>query len=124
MKCLQLDHVALLVADLDASHRFYHGMLKCDEMPRPAFDFPGAWYRLGPQQELHLIGGRTSEVQSARRGAHFALLVDDIEAWHAHLKETGVKFEPPKNRPDGAIQIFLPDPDGYWVELCQSPPGN
>lgn len=121
MKCKQLDHVALHVADLGESRRFYASVLDLEEMPRPDFDFPGAWFRLGDSQELHLIGGREADVSSHRRGTHFALLVDDITAWEAHLRSQGADFQPPKPRPDGAVQIFLTDPDGYWVELCQAP---
>ena len=85
MKTLQLDHVALHVADVDASCRFYRDVLQLKSLPRPAFDFPGAWFRLGSQQELHLIGDRTEAVHSHNRGNHFALMVDDIDAWEAHL---------------------------------------
>lgn len=56
MKVLQLNHVALHVADVSASVRFYSDVLKLEEIPRPAFRFPGAWFRLGVDQELHLIG--------------------------------------------------------------------
>lgn len=121
MKCKQLDHVAIHVADLDESRRFYSSVLSLDEMPRPDFDFPGAWFRLGQSQELHLIGGREADVSSQRRGTHFALLIEDITAWEAHLRSQGAEFQAPKSRPDGAVQIFLTDPDGYWVELCQAP---
>ena len=31
------------------------------------------------------------------------------------------EFEPPKRRPDGARQIFLRDPDGYFIEICELP---
>ena len=119
MKCKQLDHVALHVADLEESRRFYSSVLNLEEMPRPDFDFPGAWFRIGHSQELHLIGDRKAEVSSHRRGTHFALLVDDIVAWESHLKTTAAEFQPPKSRPDGATQIFVTDPDGHWVELCQ-----
>lgn len=121
MKCKQLDHVALHVADLGKSRRFYATVIGLEEMPRPNFDFPGAWFRLGESQELHLIGGRETDVSSHRRGTHFALLVDDIIEWEEHLRLQGADFQPPKSRPDGAVQIFLTDPDGHWVELCQAP---
>jgi hypothetical protein len=47
--------------------------------------------------------------------------VDDIAAWEVHLKKTGVAFRPRKQRPDGAWQIFLSDPDGHFIELFTSP---
>ena len=81
MKTLQLDHVALHVADLERSVKFYTEVLKLEPMPRPAFAFPGAWFRLGERQELHLIGERTAPVISHNRGNHWALMIDDMDAW-------------------------------------------
>ena len=121
MKTMQLDHVALHVANVERSCAFYHEILLLEPIPRPAFDFPGAWFQLGEVQELHLIGGRERPAVSASRGNHFALLVDDIRAWESHLVETGTRYEPLKTRPDGACQIFVPDPDGHYVELCTVP---
>jgi lactoylglutathione lyase len=62
MEFLQLNHVALHVADIERSAAFYRDVLKLEPIPRPAFTFPGAWFRLGGDQELHLIGERTREV--------------------------------------------------------------
>ncbi|MBW8883429.1 MAG: VOC family protein [Planctomycetia bacterium] len=119
---LQLNHVALHVADLDQSVAFYRDVLRLEPIPRPAFSFPGAWFRLGVDQDLHLIGGRDREVVSHNRGNHFALLVDDFDAWEKYLTENNVKFAPRRMRPDGALQLYVIDPDGYYVELCTLPP--
>lgn len=119
MKIQQLDHVALHVADVEVSSKFYGEVLQLPAMQRPDFDFPGAWFRFGETQELHLIGDRTAEVQSHNRGTHFALKVDDMDAWEEQLKSQGVEYFPRKFRPDGAQQIFFKDPDGHFVELCQ-----
>jgi len=115
----QLNHVALHVADVERSRRFYIDVLGLEPLPRPAFDFPGAWLRLGADQELHLIGGRTREVHSHNRGTHFALRVPSIASAEDHLKRFGQPYTGPKRRPDGAWQIFLVDPDGHCVELCE-----
>lgn len=121
MKQLQLNHVALHVADVAVSCRFYERVLQLEPMQRPGFDFSGAWFRLGVDQELHLIGGRTQPVQAGNRGNHFALLVDDIEAWNQHLQQHTKIVKPLKQRPDGAWQVFVADPDGHVVELCSVP---
>ena len=118
MKILQLDHVALHVKDVDVSCKFYHEVLRLEPLPRPAFDFPGAWFRLGTEQELHLIGDRTQAVFSHSRGNHFALQTDDLAAWERHFQQMGFHHNPRKQRPDGAWQIFLEDPDGHVIELC------
>lgn len=120
MKTTQLNHVALHVADVAASVRFYAEVLQLEPMPRPAFSFPGAWFRLGVDQELHLIGDRDQDVHSHHRGNHYALLVDDIDAWERYFQERSVPYRR-QMRPDGAHQIYVTDPDGYWIELCTAP---
>ena len=117
MHILELNHVALHIRDVDQSVRFYRDVLLLPPLPRPAFDFPGAWFRLGIRQELHLIGDRSQQVHSSRRGTHFALQIESTAPWHIHLESLGVTFDPPKLRPDGAVQIFVSDPDGHWIEL-------
>lgn len=120
IQVVELNHVALDVAEVEASVRFYGGALGLPALPRPAFSFPGAWFRLGPRQELHLIGDRGRAV--GERSGHFALQVADIHAAAARLRAEGVAFRGPKPRPDGALQIFTADPDGNVVELCADLP--
>lgn len=122
MKFLQLDHVALHVADLERSVRFYTDVLKLEPMPRPDFAFPGAWFRLGANQELHLIGERTTPVISHNRGNHWALMVDDMDAWEQYFQKNEIPYLPRRRRPDGAFQIYLIDPDGHYIELCTAVP--
>lgn len=121
MQILELNHVALHVRDLAAACEFYETILRLVPLVRPAFDFPGAWFRLGTQQELHLIGERTESVQSHNRGNHFALRVDEIGEWEKHLQMMKADFRPRKQRPDGAWQIFVRDPDGHFIELFTGP---
>lgn len=121
MRVTELNHVAITVADVDRSIDFYVRILGLEKLPRPAFDFPGAWFRLGKSQELHLIGPREEKAYVGSRGNHFALMVDDIDAWDAQLTREAAQFVPKKVRPDGAYQIFVEDPDGHFIELCTSP---
>lgn len=122
MKTLKLDHVALHVADLERSTKFYTEVLKLEPMPRPAFAFPGAWFRLGASQELHLIGERTAPVISHNRGNHWALMIDDMDAWEQYFQKNEIPYLPRRRRPDGAFQIYLIDPDGHYIELCTAVP--
>ena len=117
LSIIGINHVALYVADVERSVQFYGEIVGLTPLARPAFDFPGAWFRLGTEQELHLIGVRTEPVVSGSRSNHFALEVSDLDAWEAHFIATKTTFRPPKFRPDGVRQIFLQDPDGYWIEF-------
>ena len=121
MKVIEINHVALHVQDVDVSVAFYRDALNLPEMDRPAFDFPGAWFHLGDNQELHLIGDRSNPVQSHHRGGHFALIVGDLDQWESHLDQHNATRLPRQTRPDGALQTFVQDPDGHWIELCVPP---
>ena len=117
----ELNHVALHAADVDKSCDFYRNVLKLETIERPAFDFPGAWFRLGEFQELHLIGGREDAVISRPRSNHFALRADNLDEWENYFREIGQEYVPRRTRPDGAIQIYVADPDGYHIELFTGP---
>ena len=117
----ELNHVALHVEDIKKSTNFYVNTLKLELMDRPKFNFPGAWFRLGEFQELHLIGERKDPIISCSRNSHFALRADNLDEWEEYFKKINQKFEPRRIRPDGAIQIYLVDPDGYNIELFTGP---
>ena len=119
-----LDHVTLVVADLERSRAFYCDLLGMREEPRPAFSFAGSWFQAGPTQ-IHLILEHDRSGPAGRKGDattrqhHFAFLVEDSAACAEELKSRGIPIlSGPQRRPDGATQTFLLDPDGHIVELC------
>lgn len=119
MQVIDLNHIALPVNDLHQSVYFYHNQLGLELIQRPNFDFDGAWIKLGATQELHLIAKLRHITNQAPRERHFALQVKSIDEAEKTLKGSGIKFDNKKKRPDGAWQIFLQDPDGYFIELCE-----
>lgn len=121
IKILELNHVALHVFDLERSIHFYGEVIGLPVIPRPNFNFPGAWFAFGTQ-ELHLIEDKTLKPDS-RGHHHFALQVEDTFAAKAELEAKGVtEFRGPAPRPDGALQLFFNDPDGYLIEMFTPPP--
>ena len=124
-----IDHVTLVVRDLNASRGFYVGLLGMTEVPRPAFSFDGAWFQAGATL-IHLIsehdrsgpaGYPVEVLVKSSRNHHFAFEVDDAYAAAAALKAKGIQLiDDAKLRPDGAVQVFLADPDHHVVELCTS----
>ncbi len=123
MTILELNHIAIYVTDVKRSSEFYREVLQLEPIPRPAFNFPGAWFRLGSNQELHLIADHGGPLFPSHDRNHFALRADDIEAWEHHLERMGADFATRKQRPDGAWQVFLRDPDGHVIELFTPPAG-
>ena len=112
----QIDHISLQVSNVETSTAFYN-KLGFQQLNRPSFDFDGAWFGIGKTQQLHLIEGLTTKVNSGRRNTHFAVSVEDINEFEAHLTQLDISYQPPKPRPDGVVQIFLQDPDGYFWEF-------
>ncbi len=126
-----LDHVTLVVKDLERSHAFYAGVLGMQAVERPKFSFAGSWFQAGKTQ-IHLIlehpeSGPAGvpipqQLLGMSRTHHFAFEVDDAHAATEVLRSKGIPVvSGPKNRPDGMIQVFATDPDGHVVELCSWP---
>jgi lactoylglutathione lyase len=115
------DHYAIAVSDVEVSLAFYVDVLGFAQVERPGFDFVGAWLDIGQGRTLHLIeNDKTRTVDSSSRSLHFAYRVSDIYAWKAYLLSMDVHIAKDiKPRPDGVLQLFILDPDGYWIELTE-----
>jgi catechol 2,3-dioxygenase-like lactoylglutathione lyase family enzyme len=116
-----IHHVSLSVTDLQKAKHFYGTLLGFQELNRPNFDFPGAWYQIGNQQ-LHLIEIaqsstlRTNQHISSREG-HFAIRVKDYHRTLTHLKGRGIELVEKPNSKSGFAQIFCMDPDYNLIEF-------
>ncbi|MFN8436796.1 MAG: VOC family protein [Cytophagales bacterium] len=116
---LKLDHYSIYSFKLEESIKFYSEVLGLKTLPRPEFNFPGHWFEIGNGQELHIISGRTQNISDLpqTRNIHYAFDCDDIASFEIHLKKFNLPTIGPKTRPDGIVQIFIQDPDGYWIEI-------
>lgn len=114
-----IHHVSINVPDIEAAFRFYTDVLGFTPRDdRPDFAFGGAWLDAGGQQ-LHLVEGDAPDA----KGQHFAVLVDDLDATVAELRDRGVEVADPFPVGDGpARQTFLSDPAGNQIELHQTAP--
>lgn len=125
-----IDHVTLVVADLERARAFYVDLLGMQPIPRPPFSFDGTWFQAGATQ-IHLIlehaesgpaGNLEPRDRLGMRSHHLAFEVADASAAVEWLREQGVPIvADPKFRPDGAVQTFVTDPDGHLVELTSFP---
>jgi catechol 2,3-dioxygenase-like lactoylglutathione lyase family enzyme len=116
-----LHHVSINVTDLARARHFYSVVLGLPELPRPDFDFDGAWYRLGDRQ-LHLIvhpparSLRGTTLIDGRDG-HYALRISDFDATLAQLQRHDVPLRARRDNPTPWAQIYVTDPDGNVIEL-------
>ncbi|MGO9197833.1 MAG: VOC family protein [Acidimicrobiales bacterium] len=116
MRPVGIHHVALTVTDLDEALGFYSGALGFTlRADRPDLPVDGAWLDAGTGQ-LHLMVAETP----AGVGQHFAVLVEDLDATVAELREHGLSPSDPS--PVGrSRQAFVSDPSGNLVELHEAP---
>jgi catechol 2,3-dioxygenase-like lactoylglutathione lyase family enzyme len=111
----QLDHVSVLITDIERSRRYYRDLLGLKEIAKPrTFDFKVLWFDLGGQQ-LHLL---LKEKPDARSPRHFALRVEDVQAARTYLREKGIPLDETTVIP-GADRFFVWDPDGNRIEIIQ-----
>lgn len=114
----KLDHYAIEVRDLELTHHFYHQILGFDVVLRPDFDFPGAWYQLGNVSIHVILNTSRDSVQSNSRSLHFAFATPDLVEMKTYLIASGIEIAKDiKPRPDGVLQMFVRDPDGYFIEF-------
>ena len=119
---LRFDHLALHVADLAASVAFYSDVFGLQEIPAAAEGT--RWLSLGKGLALHLIGGRSAPVADVR-SVHLALAGETLDPILQRLRERNIPWSDAAGtsgvvehgRSDGVRQIYLRDPDGYWVEV-------
>lgn len=111
----RMDHVAVVVTDLDRARRFYSDVLRLREVPRPkSFDFPGAWFQMGPEV-LHLLAKPQDEGRGRR---HFCLWVSDAHAAARHVAASGCEvIWEHKYKIEGVDRFFTSDPDGNRIEI-------
>jgi glyoxylase I family protein len=110
-----LDHVSVIITDIERSRAFYRGVLGLREIARPrTFDFVVIWLELGNQQ-LHLLLKDQADTVSPR---HFALRVADVEQARAYCKAKGLRVEETTPIP-GADRFFIWDPDDNRIEVIQ-----
>jgi len=130
MEIASIHHVALTVTDLERSRTFYREILSLKEIPRPPFNFPGAWFEFGDFQQVHLIvhdRATFREKPLDTRDVHFAVRVPSFQVAVEFLRAKGYRTETDSNDPyymvvqthptAGFPQIYICDPDRHVVEI-------
>lgn len=111
----QIDHVSVLITNIERSRRFYRDILGLSEIAKPrTFTFSVLWFDLGNQQ-LHLLLKPNPDSISPR---HFALHVPDAQAAREYCRAKGLTPEETVVIP-GADRFFIADPDGNRIEVIQ-----
>jgi glyoxylase I family protein len=111
----QIDHVSVLITDVERSRRFYRDLLGLKEIAKPrTFNFVALWFELGNQQ-LHLLRKDQPDTRSPR---HFALRVQDVQQARSYMREREIPLDETTLIP-GCDRFFIHDPDGNRIEIIQ-----
>lgn len=118
-----LNHVAFYVTDLAKSTDFYMNLIGLDSIPEPFHDGKHTWLSIGPKSHLHLIAGSKGGVVRDKN-SHLCFSVPDVGVFVEKLKKAGIPYEDWQgkklsvtHRVDGVKQLYLEDPDGFWLEI-------
>jgi len=116
------NHAAICVQDLRKSTVFYRNVLELEELPNPFNDGIHAWFKIGPGLQLHVIQRDCTPIQN--KNTHLCFSVASLSEFISQLDKVKVPFtnlkgdsKEPTRRIDGVKQIYLQDPDGYWIEI-------
>lgn len=114
-----LHHSSLMISDLETSIKFYTEIIGLQRMERPELGFPGAWFQLGKNQQLHIIKLPNMDATAGRpehggRDRHVALTVDDFDSVRNTLDENNIFYSMSKS---GRKALFIRDPDANAIEI-------
>ena len=120
---VHINHTAIFVMDIEKTGNFYSKIIGLDSVAEPFHDGKHIWYKTGERSMLHVIQGAT-EKKEYYKNQHTCYTVPDFKGFIEKLKAANLPFEDvsgKKNaittRVDGVHQIWLQDPDGYWLEI-------
>ncbi|MSQ19359.1 MAG: hypothetical protein EXR39_07310 [Betaproteobacteria bacterium] len=132
MPLSHIEHMLVLVDDLDKTRDWYRDVLGMEEGPHPDFGFPVYWMYLGgvdvvhigqsartasPEQRQYL--GCLAQASDAGTGAldHVAFRATGLVKMIDHLKAKNIKFTQRRANGQALYQLFFLDPNGLKIEL-------
>lgn len=122
----KIDHVGVMVKDIDQSIKFYEeivGFKLKGTLPHSNGVIKLAFlgFEGSDETELELIQGYNDSLPTEGKVHHFAVTVDNIEEEFARIKSLDVKLvdEEIIVLPNGYRYFFIHGPEGEWIEFFQ-----
>ena len=119
----RINHTAIFVQNLSASKNFYQNIIGLDTVANPFNDGKHVWMKTGATTTLHLIEG-AKEKKEYFLNNHTCFSISSVNDFITVLKKNDIWWQNSQGeryqittRPDGVHQIWLQDPDGYWIEI-------
>lgn len=118
MRAHQIQHVTMIVDDLETACAFYEHELGLEPLPTFDLDFPAQFFRINEHQQMHVT--EWDDDATSFRG-HVCLQIDDFNSAFRRMKALDVIDIGPwgnvRRLPDGSMQMFVRDPSGNLLEL-------
>lgn len=123
----KIEHVGVMVADMERSIAFYQdvvGMTLKDRLVHSngAMELAFLGFQQSSETELELIQGYNDRLPQEGKVHHIAFTVDDVEEEFARIKTLAVQLIDSEitTLPNGSKYFFFHGPDGEWIEFFQS----
>jgi lactoylglutathione lyase len=120
---VKLNHIALSVKDVNTAADFYKNTLNLQEITNRTKKEGIRWFSLGDGKELHLISV-VKEPVTLNKAVHFALSTSNFDSFLKNVHDKKITYSDWPGelnkvtvRADGIRQIYIQDPDGYWIEI-------
>lgn len=122
----RVDHVGIMVKNIDASITFYTEIIGFELKGRIThtngiIELAFLGFGKSDETEVELIQGYNDSLPIEGKVHHFAVTVPDVQAEFDRLKLLDVSFidESITTLPNGYQYFFVSGPDGEWIELFQ-----
>ncbi|PFE03301.1 VOC family protein [Bacillus cereus] len=128
MPVRRIEHVGIMVANLETSISFYEevvGLKLIKRMGHPDPNLKLAFLGVDGAQEtiVEFIEGYNSSLPTEGKIHHICFKVDSLEDEMERLKKLGITFllsEEIETLPDGTRYFFFSGPDGEWIEFFET----
>ncbi|MEF2096375.1 VOC family protein [Bacillus sp. CFBP9009] len=127
MAVKRVDHIGVVVKDLEKSIAFYQDVLDLKLKARMThtngvIELVFLGYEESDETEIELIQGYSDTLPSEATIHHFAITVDDIEEEYARIKSldnTELIDEEIVTLPNGYRYFYVYGPEKEWIEFFQ-----
>lgn len=117
------DHMSIVVNDLEETIDFYVKVLGFHKIDDPTGVATIDWVENEAGQQLHFSQGDMSEIKFTK-SVHMSFGVDTLTPFITNLERLNIAYESWQGeqnsmtiRQDGIRQIYIKDPNGYWIEI-------
>lgn len=120
---VSFDHMSIVVNDLEETIDFYVKVLGFQRIDDPTGVETIDWVENDAGQQLHFSQSDMSEIKFTK-SVHMSFGVDALTPFITNLEKHSIAYESWAGdkssitiRADGIRQIYIKDPNGYWIEI-------